>query len=485
MVLAEDVREWVCSQWDPVIMVQASPEVDAMCLESNGMSFVELLRPFGTIRELNGAAGVPIRTVAEQSVRLHSWRLRFFAGWEMSQHPLEACDAHLRAVLDRAVEEAAAGSRALRAQSSWASEGAHGTEGEALEASDLGSDSGSEDTTEDDGEKTESSSRQPSRAPDSAPDPTPWFASYREEFLRLLQFTVHEARDFPVACVLALPSNTAGDLAQAFEMVHLQSARPPLLQAGVMDARMPRHYLLVHDARQGLGSIQRLEKAVADLQARVGAPAHLLVVNSREDGGPVGREASFWARSVFPSLGDGGGRVGGGRGLGGEAGRAASPAAPNLMDADLLDGGHVSAAPRPTSARGRSLSLQDAQRLEAWARDIALRFVIPLLETRIRALNQTVAAGRKGLRNQLRSLLWRRTGAAGGPGEANSDHFLSSRGGAAGLGGLGGTGAGLGVLESQAVLRSGGGSQGGPGAGNPPSLARLSGSSAGGGATGE
>lgn len=57
MVLAEDVREWVCSQWDPVIMVQASPEVDAMCMESNGMSFVELLRPFGTIRELNGAAG--------------------------------------------------------------------------------------------------------------------------------------------------------------------------------------------------------------------------------------------------------------------------------------------------------------------------------------------------------------------------------------------------------------------------------------------
>lgn len=57
MGLAPEVRAWVSSLWDPVIMVQASPEVDAMCQECNGTTFVELLRPFGVIPELNGTAG--------------------------------------------------------------------------------------------------------------------------------------------------------------------------------------------------------------------------------------------------------------------------------------------------------------------------------------------------------------------------------------------------------------------------------------------
>jgi hypothetical protein len=41
----------------PVIMVLADPRVEAACIERNGLSLAELLRPFGTIKQLNGTVG--------------------------------------------------------------------------------------------------------------------------------------------------------------------------------------------------------------------------------------------------------------------------------------------------------------------------------------------------------------------------------------------------------------------------------------------
>ena len=44
-------------QLSPAVMVLADPRVDAACAERNGLSFAELLRPFGVLRQLNGSVG--------------------------------------------------------------------------------------------------------------------------------------------------------------------------------------------------------------------------------------------------------------------------------------------------------------------------------------------------------------------------------------------------------------------------------------------
>lgn len=51
------VRAWLADIWSPVVMVVASPETDAACLATTGLTVVELLRPFGLIPHLNGTVG--------------------------------------------------------------------------------------------------------------------------------------------------------------------------------------------------------------------------------------------------------------------------------------------------------------------------------------------------------------------------------------------------------------------------------------------
>lgn len=51
---------------------------------------------------------VPVRTPAEHPLRLHSWRLRFYAAATMFQPSAEAADAHLRGVLAAAAGDEAA-----------------------------------------------------------------------------------------------------------------------------------------------------------------------------------------------------------------------------------------------------------------------------------------------------------------------------------------------------------------------------------------
>lgn len=100
---------------------------------------------------------VPVRTPAEHPLRLHSWRLRFYAASTMFQPAPEDADAHLQGVLSAAAEAAG------------------GAEGPPDLAELLGSAA--------------------ARA-----GATPWYRSYRREYLRMLQFGEHEATDHPVAC---------------------------------------------------------------------------------------------------------------------------------------------------------------------------------------------------------------------------------------------------------------------------------------------
>lgn len=58
-----------------------------------------------TLANLASLRAVPVRTPAEHPLRLHSWRLRFYAAQTMFQPSPEAADAHLRGVVSSAAAD--------------------------------------------------------------------------------------------------------------------------------------------------------------------------------------------------------------------------------------------------------------------------------------------------------------------------------------------------------------------------------------------
>ena len=53
-----DLKEWIAEQITPAVMVISSPEIEALCQESNGLSMVDLLRPFGFLQQLSGELAI-------------------------------------------------------------------------------------------------------------------------------------------------------------------------------------------------------------------------------------------------------------------------------------------------------------------------------------------------------------------------------------------------------------------------------------------
>jgi hypothetical protein len=54
-----DVRAWALNRYTPVVMVVCSPEADTMCQEKNGLSVVDMLRPYGVLHNINGENQLP------------------------------------------------------------------------------------------------------------------------------------------------------------------------------------------------------------------------------------------------------------------------------------------------------------------------------------------------------------------------------------------------------------------------------------------
>ena len=69
--------------------------------------------------------------------------------------------------------------------------------------------------------------------------------------------------------------------------------------------------------------------------------------------------------------------------------------------------------PTPKGGFGAAISAADMVALRQMVEEFTVRSLLPSLEQRVRALNQTVAAQRKGLRNQLKTLLWRKVAEGG------------------------------------------------------------------------
>lgn len=81
-------------------------------------------------------------------------------------------------------------------------------------------------------------------------NPAHWYRQYFREFGRALAFSDHEAADHPVACLLVVPSS-AEDPINTFVDLYNTEQLPPLYNEQLMDPKIVKHFVLLHDAQEG------------------------------------------------------------------------------------------------------------------------------------------------------------------------------------------------------------------------------------------
>lgn len=205
-----------------------------------------------------------------------------------------------------------------------------------------------------------------------------------------------------------LPS-TVDDPVAAFTAMVAQQQHP-LVAAALQEPRLPRHYVLLHDhaanpdpdafkrcalvpaawchIRCNTWYHHRAEEQVRRMRTTFGSvTCHLLRIHTplEDDVKDTQREGA-WRRHLHPAI------------------QAATK------------GCLGEAAPRPPTPQGglgAAISAADMVALRQMVEEFTVRSLLPSLEQRVRALNQTVAAQRKGLRNQLKTLLWRKAADGG------------------------------------------------------------------------
>ncbi|KAK9805365.1 hypothetical protein WJX73_007226 [Symbiochloris irregularis] len=206
---------------------------------------------------------------------------------------------------------------------------------------------------------------------------TPWFERYRQEFFRMLAFAEHECYDHPVACLYVVHVD-AEDIVAELQQLQAGGNVPPLMRQGLMEASILQHCLVLHDATSE-GGDARAQEQLKTLAARSNCSCSLMKVHvgtsDRKANGEPGH-AGLWRAHFQPRL-------------------------PRASAGELPD-----RPEEPDQGLGAALSSTDLKTITQVLEDFTVRYLLPDLELRLRALNQQVLVSRKGLRNQLKSL-WR------------------------------------------------------------------------------
>ncbi|KAK1435003.1 hypothetical protein QVD17_00758 [Tagetes erecta] len=188
-----------------------------------------------------------------------------------------------------------------------------------------------------------------------------WFQYFNKELVHSVSFSDHEAFDHPVACLLVVSSNDEDPINKFVDLFN-KNQLPSLLNNGAMDPKIPKYFILVHDNQDG--SPERATKILAEMRSKFGSnDCRLLCINSSQN-----------------QLDD----------------RKPNPWNPYVSNAS------------PGQHLGCLLSNEDIDELRDFVRDLSSKDIIPNMEQRIRVLNQQVSATRKGFRNQIKNLWWRK-----------------------------------------------------------------------------
>lgn len=188
-----------------------------------------------------------------------------------------------------------------------------------------------------------------------------WFRFFNKELVQSVSFSDHEAFDHPVTCLLVVSSKDEQPINKFIDLFNTNQL-PSLLNDGAMDPKILKHYLLVHD-NQG-GASENATKFLTEMRSTFGSnDCHLLCINSCQDGS-VEHQINPW---------------------------------------DTYENSNSASQPL-----GCFLTADDLMEVKTFMQDLSSKHIIPYMEQKIRDLNQQVSATRKGFRNQIKSLWWRK-----------------------------------------------------------------------------
>ncbi|KAB2059976.1 hypothetical protein ES319_A11G345400v1 [Gossypium barbadense] len=188
-----------------------------------------------------------------------------------------------------------------------------------------------------------------------------WFQFFNKELVRTLSFSDHEAFDHPVACLLVVSSKDDEPVNRFVDLFNTNKL-PSLLNDGAMDPKIMKHYLLLHDNQDG--PFNKATKLLADMRNAFGQnDCQIICFNSSQDG-KIHHQDNPWAPFKSDAL--------------------------------------------PTENLGCFLNLDDLNEIKDFMQELSSKHIIPYMEQKIRVLNQQVSATRKGFRNQIKNLWWRK-----------------------------------------------------------------------------
>ncbi|CAN6466715.1 unnamed protein product [Victoria cruziana] len=196
---------------------------------------------------------------------------------------------------------------------------------------------------------------------DSCESRLSWFQDFNKEIIRTLSFSDHEAFDNPVACLLAVSSKDEQPV-NKFVDIFDKNQLPSLLKEGAMDPKLLKHYLLVHDNQEG-----RSDKAIeilAEMRGTFGSSScQLLCINSSRGEGDECKSKPWVNKKADAS---------------------------NYHEI------------------GRCLDENDLNKIRDLLQELSTKHIIPYMEQKIRILNSQVSTTRKGFKNQIKNLWWRK-----------------------------------------------------------------------------
>ena len=88
-----DFRNWILDRVTPVIMIVPSPEAEALVAQNNGLTIVDMLRPYGYFRHLSGGCTCFHVSNATRSFARRNWpaAIAEHICWCLSSSPCADC----------------------------------------------------------------------------------------------------------------------------------------------------------------------------------------------------------------------------------------------------------------------------------------------------------------------------------------------------------------------------------------------------------
>jgi len=215
----------------PVVMVLTTPLAEATCRKS-GLSFIDMLSPFSLFKKID----VPVRTASEVPYRLQMFKIRMVYASDVRKEDYEVADERIKTVVSEANEKA---------------------------LPDLLSD--------------------PPQLEDVLGKPEAelcplWIKKFNRELMRTLSFSEHETFDHPVACLLVVSSMDKEPISKFVDLFNTNQL-PSLLNEGIMDPQILKHYLVLHDQQEGPQDIA--VNVLAEMRSTLGLnDCKLLCINS-------------------------------------------------------------------------------------------------------------------------------------------------------------------------------------------------------------